>query len=179
MTKTDKTEDGADGAMRRGVRLCGAAALTMMTLAGPALPAWADAGHGPGGNMPGGRPGKAAAVSRTIRIVATDIAFDRKAIRVKAGETVRFVITNKGQQVHDFTLGTRTVQAAHRKSMLKMMSGGRDMSAMKHADPNAVLLKPGETKTLIWRFAKARNFEFGCNLPGHYEAGMKGSIAIR
>lgn len=179
MTKTHETEDGADGAMRRGVHRCGAAALAMMIMAGPALPAWADAGHGHKGNMPGGRPGKAAAVSRTIRIVATDIAFDRKAIRVKAGETIRFVITNKGQQVHDFTLGTRKVQAAHRRSMLKMMNGGRDMSSMKHADPNAVLLKPSETKILIWRFAKARNFEFGCNVPGHYEAGMKGSIEIR
>lgn len=49
---------------------------------------------------------------------------------------------------------------------------------MGHADGNAVLVKPGETKELIWTFSDAQNLEFACNLPGHYQAGMKGEIKV-
>jgi uncharacterized cupredoxin-like copper-binding protein len=60
--------------------------------------------------------------------------------------------------------------------MMEMMGGGGAMAAM-HEEPNAVYLKPGETKELLWRFAKTNELEFACNVPGHYESGMKGSIA--
>jgi uncharacterized cupredoxin-like copper-binding protein len=32
--------------------------------------------------------------------------------------------------------------------------------------------------TLIWKFAQAGTVEFACLIPGHYEAGMKGSIRV-
>ena len=142
-------------------------------------PAVADVGHAHSMKMVGGEPGKAADVGRTIHLVADDIKFDKKTITVKAGETVRFVVTNKGEMVHDLTLGTEKVQAAHRKEMLEMMNKGMALGKMDHADPNAVMIKPGETKELIWKFKKARSFEFACNVPGHYESGMKGDIVIR
>ena len=45
-----------------------------------------------------------------------------------------------------------------------------------HNDPNAVMVQPGETKELIWHFKRVRDVKFGCNVPGHYQAGMKGSV---
>ncbi len=65
--------------------------------------------------------------------------------------------------------------------MMRMMQAGTshgDMhgAMMPHDDPNAVMVHPGETKELIWTFAEAENVEFGCNVPGHYEAGMKGTF---
>lgn len=177
MTEVKGNND--DGATWRGLRLLGAAALLSASATALAAPASADAGHRHPTKMIGGHPGKKSEVTRTIRIVATDMKFDRKTITVKAGETIRFVVVNKGEQVHDLTLGTPVIQAAHRKSMMKMMNNGMDLEKMDHSDPNAVMVKPGETKELIWKFSKARSFEFGCNVPGHYEAGMKGSITIR
>jgi uncharacterized cupredoxin-like copper-binding protein len=51
---------------------------------------------------------------------------------------------------------------------------------MQHHDhPNAVMVKPGRTRELVWRFTRAGAFEYGCNVPGHYESGMKGTIAVR
>lgn len=131
-----------------------------------------------------GRPGDPNEVSRTIEIVATDNAFDHKRIEVKEGETVRFVIRNGGELLHEFSIGTRAMQRAHQQEMMAMMQ--RDMfdgvsmaEPMTHDDPNSVMLQPGETKELTWTFSSDTALEFGCNVPGHYQAGMKGRIAIR
>jgi len=58
---------------------------------------------------------------------------------------------------------------------------GKDMPSktgmpMLHDDPNSVLLAPGESKELAWKFTKTMKIEFACNVPGHYESGMKGVI---
>ena len=49
---------------------------------------------------------------------------------------------------------------------------------MTHDDPNSVLLEPGERAELTWTFKKVDGLEFACNLPGHYELGMVGSIEV-
>jgi uncharacterized cupredoxin-like copper-binding protein len=126
-----------------------------------------------------GAPGEAAQVDRTIRVTARDTEFDVPHLHIHAGETIRFIVINTGDLDHDFTIGPADLQAQHRREMtemMEMMDGGDGMAAM-HQEPNAVYLKPGETRELIWRFTKTRSLEFACNVPGHYESGMKGGIA--
>lgn len=118
-----------------------------------------------------GRPGRAADVTRTVRVEARDIAFDLRSLEVRAGETVRLVVTNVGRIPHEFAIGTREEQAAHRKAMI----GKPDVV---HDDPNVLSLKPGEAKELIWRFARRADIEFACNIPGHSEAGMRGEVRV-
>jgi uncharacterized cupredoxin-like copper-binding protein len=134
--------------------------------------------------FPFGAPGKAADVDRTIRVEVRDLSFVPDALEVKARETVRFVVVNNSEVDHDFTIGDSKAQSEHRAEMTEMMARMGDMGDMatmhaKHADPNAVFLTGGETKEIVWRFGKAGQIEFGCNVPGHYEAGMKGTITIR
>jgi uncharacterized cupredoxin-like copper-binding protein len=50
--------------------------------------------------------------------------------------------------------------------------------AMTHEAPNTVLVAPGETAELTWRFGEPAELEFACNLPGHSEAGMAGPISF-
>ena len=38
---------------------------------------------------------------------------------------------------------------------------------------------PGETATLVWTFARRRDLQFACDIPGHYEDGMHGAIRLR
>ena len=124
----------------------------------------------------------------------SDIAFSPKSLDVKAGETVRFVLVNKGQLLHEFNLGHAAMHAAHQKEMLEMQQNGMltptgmshesmDHSAMghgamKHDDPNSVLVAPGKTAELTWTFTKTDNLEFACNVPGHYQAGMVGAVKV-
>jgi uncharacterized cupredoxin-like copper-binding protein len=168
-----------------------------------ALAAAAHAAEGPAGQTHShdsaviGQPAKATASTRTVQIKLIDIAFEPESVKVKAGETVRFVITNAGQLLHEFNLGTAQMHAEHRKEMAMMMEHGMitptgvdekmmkmdhanmpgmQGHSMKHDDPNSVLVAPGETKELVWKFTKAVDLEFACNIPGHYESGMVGKV---
>ena len=142
-----------------------------------------------------GEPAPAAQATRTVNVVLKDIAFEPKSLQVKAGETVRFVLVNKGQLLHEFNLGDAAMHADHQKEMLKMQASGMltttgmgqmdhaamghgDMGSMKHDDPNSVLVEPGKTAELTWTFSKAARLEFACNIPGHYQAGMVGKLTV-
>jgi uncharacterized cupredoxin-like copper-binding protein len=142
------------------------------------------AGHGGHMNhdtMPGGKPGDRAKVTRTILILAKDTAFNLKSIQVKGGETVKFIIRNDGKLVHEFTIGDPAMQKMHQDEMKKMMDEGKLMAdkvaaGVEHTHPNTALVEPGQKKEIIWEFAKDETLEFGCNIPGHAEAGMKGKF---
>lgn len=133
--------------------------------------------HGHEGETAFGKPGDPKKATRTITVMATEIAFDAKEFAFKKGETVRFVFVNKGEQPHEFMIADEAEQTEHRQMMQDM--AGMDMASMGHNDPNTVSTEPGETKELVWTFTKAGTFEFACNYPGHAEVGMMGKIGVR
>ncbi|WP_460139808.1 copper-resistant cuproprotein CopI [Pseudomonas sp. S2_E01] len=153
-------------------------------------PVWAASGH----SYDFGQPAPAGKATRSVEVVMGDMSFTPKAIDIKAGETVRFVLVNKGQLLHEFNLGDAAMHAKHQQEMLKMQENGMltptgvkamdhgAMTAMdhgmKHDDPNSVLVEPGKTAELTWTFTKATNLEFACNIPGHYQAGMVGKLTV-
>jgi uncharacterized cupredoxin-like copper-binding protein len=129
----------------------------------------------------GGRPGDPAKVTRVIDVVAIENAFSLKALDVRDGETVRFVLHNDGVDPHELTIGTVAEHAEHRKQMKEMMElqkkgghAGHSMADM--AQSGGVWVDPGKTATFVWTFKRTADLEFACNIPGHYEDGMKGPI---
>ena len=151
--------------------------------------------HGHGGEAHIGNPGNAADVSRTITVTMTDNRYSPKNIEVKKGETIRFVLKNNSDFVHEFNIGTAKMHKAHQKEMMAMMERGvlepdrinhakmeMDMgngNTMAHNDPNSALLEPNKSGKIVWKFGRSGNLEFACNVPGHYELGMVGIISIR
>ena len=149
-----------------------------------------------------GAPAPAAKATRTVEIVMGDMSFTPKALQIKAGETVRFVLVNKGQLLHEFNLGDAKMHAEHQAEMMKMQQSGMltptamkaapmdhaamghgsmagmDHGAMTHDDPNSVLVEPGKTAELTWTFKQASDLEFACNIPGHYQACMVGKLTV-
>jgi len=130
-----------------------------------------------------GMKGDSARVSRTVAIEATEIRYDIERLEFKAGETVRFVIINKGEQVHELTIGDAAYQETARKMMAHMAEMGMDLTSPEHAAAhasagNTVVVQVGETKEIVWTFTKAGSFEFSCNMIGHPEVGMKGPIEV-
>ena len=91
---------------------------------------------------------------------------------LKRGDVVRFVVTNRGQLRHEFSIGNEQEQVAHRAMM-------REMPNMVHEDANTVTVEPGESKELIWRFDGKGPVVFACNIPGHAEAGMVATAELR
>ena len=127
-----------------------------------------------GGPSSFGQPGKPSEVDRTVKIDMKNMRFAPERINVAVGETIRFVVSNSDQAEHELVIGDAESQAEHRKEMAGMHMG----NSMQHQDPNAITIGAGQTKTLIWRFTRAGGLEFDCNIPGHYESGMKGVINV-
>jgi uncharacterized cupredoxin-like copper-binding protein len=93
-------------------------------------------------------------------------------VRVKRGDTVRFVVRNNGRLPHEMVLGTMDSLKKHAAAMKQ--SGGMD-----HDDTNVVHVEPGATGRIVWQFTKAGEFYYGCLVPGHFEAGMIGTVVVR
>ena len=119
-----------------------------------------------------GEAGKASSVTRTVQIDMSDaMRFTPSSIDAKQGETIRFVITNSGKVKHELVLGTEKELKEHYEQMKKFPE-------MEHDDPNMVTVAPGKTGQVIWKFTKAGKIDFACLQPGHYDAGMKGAVAV-
>lgn len=101
------------------------------------------------------------------------MVFSPDTVDVATGETVTFRITNAGELRHEFTLGDEPTQEAHEEEMAAM-GGGMAM----HDEPNAVAVEPGQTKELTWTFTERGEVLYGCHEPGHYAAGMIGTLTV-
>jgi uncharacterized cupredoxin-like copper-binding protein len=120
-----------------------------------------------------GIAGDPAQVSRTIQIAMTDdMKFTPNAISVKQGETVRFVVANKGKVLHEMVIGTQKELKDHAEMMKKNPNMEHDEPYMAHADP-------GKSESITWLFNRPGQFQFACLVPGHYEAGMRGTITVK
>src|SRR4051794_14400147 len=122
-----------------------------------------------------GAPAPAGRADRTIAVTMTTLAFEPKTLSVKANETVRFAITNASRVDHEFSLGDAATERAHRAGMAAMAHQAADMA---HHGANTVFVKAGGTAALTWRFAGPATLEFDCNLPGHFEGGMTGTLIV-
>ena len=119
-----------------------------------------------------GNTGQAKDISRVVEVDMRDtMRFAPDKLTFNAGETVRLHLRNTGALMHEFVLGTQQEILEHRDMM-------RTMPTMKHDDANAVSVAPGGTADLIWRFDRSGTFEYACLIPGHWEAGMRGTIAV-
>ena len=128
---------------------------------------------GPGSTAPvSAAPSSASTASGSpveVTVKLTDaLKMEPAIISAKVGVPMRFVVTNSGSTDHEFYLGDEVAQMAHEKEMAGM---GQD-------EPGGVGLKPGETKTLEYTFAKAGSYLAGCHVNGHYVAGMMATITV-
>ena len=120
-----------------------------------------------------GREGDPAKATRTIRVdMADTMRFTPAAITVRRGETVRLVATNKGQVLHEMVLGTADELKKHAEQMKKF-------PGMEHDEPHMAHVKPGQSGQIVWQFTRPGEFQFACLIPGHFEAGMVGKVAVK
>lgn len=129
--------------------------------------------HGNKALSASGEPGVAEEVTKTIKLETVDAMrfnFERLP-EINSGDVVRFVVTNKGQINHEFSIGNAAEQKSHQAMM-------RQMPDMVHEDGNSITVKPGETRELIWKFKGDPKVVFACNIPGHAEAGMTHSMNL-
>jgi plastocyanin len=155
-----------------GIALLGASA-ALGSATGVSVPGGSRGGGmmGGGGNgrasAPG--PGEAGFVAgtpaapRVVRIVATPkLRFLPDVVAVQAGETITFEVTTMGPTVHEFMVGPAT-----------------DVAGDAAGTPEVADIGMMQTRSLTYTFTGPGPFAFACHAPGHYEAGMSGTIAIQ
>ena len=141
-----------------------------------------------------GEKGKLSEVNRTVEIKMYDNYFEPNEIKIKKGETIKFIVSNYGELVHEFNIATKEMHIKHQPEMMKMVEHEilladridkekmKEMAkkdhSMAHSHSNSVLLEPNQSAELIWKFSSDKNLEAACNVPGHYEVGMVANIKI-
>jgi uncharacterized cupredoxin-like copper-binding protein len=121
---------------------------------------------------PWGIAGDAKAVRRTIEIaMGDDMRFSPDRIEVRQGETVRFVIRNRGKLLHEMVIGTKKELEEHAALMARFPN-------MEHDEPYMAHVAAGKSGQLVWHFNRAGDFDFACLVAGHYQAGMVGKIKV-
>jgi uncharacterized cupredoxin-like copper-binding protein len=104
-----------------------------------------------------------------VAVTALDtMRFDPSTLTVTAGATFTFSIHNAGSVPHEFVVGDQAMQDRH--------ENGGNMAVMDSAD--GVTVAPGETKDFTNRFGAPGRLIYGCHEPGHYAAGMLGTIVV-
>ena len=94
---------------------------------------------------------------QTILVDIKEFKFTPSEIQIKPGK-VKFVVTNSGSVSHEFLFYESGEMTSPMVAMKNMASG-------QTRESDVVDLKEGV-------------YEMGCHLPGHFEAGMKGSIVV-
>jgi uncharacterized cupredoxin-like copper-binding protein len=119
-----------------------------------------------------GRTGDPKKATRTVRIDMSDkMRFTPDALEVRQGTTVRFIVKNSGNTMHEMVIGTLNELKDHAEVMKKH-------PGMEHDEPFMAHVPPGKTEEIVWQFTKPGEFHFGCLIPGHFEAGMVGKIKV-
>jgi uncharacterized cupredoxin-like copper-binding protein len=123
-----------------------------------------------------GEPGDPKKPAQTILVVMREgdgkMMFVPDRVEVRKGDQVRFLLRNNGALEHEFVLATTEENVRHAEEMKKNPE-------MEHDDPNARRVAPKKNSEVVWRFTKAGQFEFGCLIPGHREAGMTGVVVVK
>jgi uncharacterized cupredoxin-like copper-binding protein len=97
--------------------------------------------------------------------------FSPSVLQARAGETVRIVAHNDGAVPHELVIGAEATLRGHAQGM-------RDGPGHAHAPGAAITVAPGQVGELVVSFTEPAALQIACLLPGHFEAGMRGSFDV-
>ncbi len=139
-----------------------------------------------------GEEGDPNKIDRVVNIKMYDNYYEPNLVKIKKGETIKFIIENLGEMVHEYNIGTKEMHIKHQPEMQKLIDHEillvdkidkikmKKMSKMDHSlghsHANSIMLEPKSSGEIIWKFSKDINLEMACNIPGHYESGMVGNL---
>ena len=94
---------------------------------------------------------QAQASATTIHVGAKEFSFKLSAKSIRRPGKVTFAVKNNGDETHDFRINGKQTK----------------------------LLQPGKTAKLAVSFRKKGKYPYLCTVPGHAQAGMRGTFTVR
>lgn len=111
-----------------------------------------------------------------INVTAKEMLFQLSSATAPAGP-VAFVVKNEGKKPHEFVVLKNDF--THKKFPLKGGNLIEDAKGFKNVgEINESQLKSGTTQTLQLNLTPGR-YLLVCNLPGHFQAGMKTEFTVK
>ena len=104
----------------------------------------------------GGNSTPAVASGKTFNVETTEFDFNPNTFNASVGQPVAFKITNKGTVDHTLVI---------------MGLDGKEAAKAN--------IKTGGTETLQFTPTAAGTYPIVCDLPGHKEAGMQGTLTVK
>ncbi len=104
---------------------------------------------GASSNNTGGSGGSAV----NVTVTASEFKFDPSTITAAAGQTVNVTLNNTGSVQHTFVI--------------------------KEANNFKLTADPGKTASGSFTAPAAGTYTFFCDVPGHEDAGMKGTLTVK
>ena len=139
-----------------------------------------------------GEKGDPAEVVRIINVKMYDNYYEPSEFKKKKNQTIKFVVFNYGEFVHEFNIATKEMHLKHQSEMMRMVENeilltdridkkkmkklSKKNQSMSHSHSNSVLIEPNKSAEIIWKFNTEAKLEAACNVPGHYETGMIAKI---
>ena len=139
-----------------------------------------------------GEKGDPDEVSKVIVVKMYDNYYEPNIFEIKKNQTIKFIVYNYGELVHEFNIATKVMHLKHQPEMMKMVENeillvdkidkkkmkelAKKDHSLSHSHSNSVLLEPDQSGEIIWKFNANTDIEIACNVPGHYEAGMIAKI---
>ncbi len=124
---------------------------------------------------------------RTIEIIGTDdMKYSVANIEAKAGEQIRIRLTSKGAMpkiamAHNFVLLAKaadTLKFVNASAMARATDFvPPDMKAQVIAHTG--LAGAGETVEVTFKVPAAGTYTYLCTFPGHFQAGMRGTLTVK
>lgn len=125
---------------------------------------------------------------RTVEIIGTeDMKFSMATITAKPGEQLRVRLVSKGSMpkiamAHNFVLLNKTAKVVDFATAAMNARTTDFIPADKKADIVAFtgLAGAGETVEVTFKVpAAAGEYPYICSFPGHFQAGMKGTLVVK
>ena len=105
---------------------------------------------------------------RTVEIEIHYSTFDPPHLTVKAGQQVRFVITNGDPIDHEWIVGDEALHQRHR-------TGTEPSHGARPAEQTVLA---GQSVETVITFHEPGELAYICHLPGHEAYGMKGALTV-
>lgn len=106
---------------------------------------------------------------RTVELVIRHSRFSPAVVETSAGERLRLVVRNLDPIAHELIVGPMDVQLRH--------ESGRE--AWHPPVPGEVSVAMFSTAQTTYTVGEDAPVLLGCHLPGHWDYGMQGRIALR
>ncbi len=148
--------------------------------------------------------------TRIVKISMSEMAFDPSSFTFHVGETVTLRFTNNGTVTHEAVVGDEGRQKQHEDAALANPTGAtgatgtgmtstgvtgvgqssstsiaqlrRSLAHPGMNDPNAVMVEPGQSKDIVYSFAKPAKLIIGCHVvtatTTHWVHGMRATLEV-